>query len=92
MQIIFNIQGKDIALLSDEHNFILASQRNRLDKESGTIQTEWTGFSFHSTIEHALTKLLTLKVRSSEATNLKELKADIEQARKEIADSWTTAG
>lgn len=80
--------GNTIALRSDQQNFELARQRVRTDKATGTTAADWEGFSYHATLEHALTKLLTLKVRSSKATDLQSLKTDIEQARKDIVAGW----
>lgn len=88
MNIQFTIGNETVALQSDNQNFMLAKPRTRTNKETGEQSVEWEGFSFHASVEHCLNKLLALKIRASEATSLKELKADIEQARSEIREQW----
>jgi hypothetical protein len=92
MHIEFQLQNDEvIALRSDSLNFELARQRGRTNKDTGILETEWEGFSFHPSIENALNKILTLNLRSSQATTLEELKRDIELARHEINEEWKSS-
>lgn len=89
MEIVFSMKnGGQVALKSDEQNFYLAKPRIRTDRETGEQFPEWEGFSWHPTVEAALNKLMTIKVRSSEAATMKDLLQDIEGARREIRDTW----
>jgi hypothetical protein len=80
--------GRTIALQSDSKKFELALQRLRTDKTTGNVNIEWKGFSYHPTLEQALHKVATLKVRSSSTKSLKSLKHDLEQVRLDIIETW----
>lgn len=91
MNIPFNLKdGSTIHLQADAGNFMLARPRIRTDKATGEASTELEPFSYHATIENALQKVFTLRLRMSDASCLKELKDEIDQTRKELKTTWGT--
>lgn len=90
MEIIFNLKSEQILLRADSLNYELCKTRSRTDEKTGTVTEEWTPFKFFASLPQALNRVLDLKVRSSDATTLKDLAADLESARKEIMTAWST--
>lgn len=70
----------DYRLTSDPHNIIL--EQRKVNKKNG--QEYWIVDSFHRTVEQALDALLQKRIRESEATTIKELRAEIREVRKQI--------
>jgi len=48
----------------------------------------WTPEKYFASIEQALQKIMELKIRAAEVRSLKELKAAVENARRELVETW----
>ncbi len=89
MNIEFTIKKEPILLRADSQNYEICQLRSRTDFD-GNVVTEWEAVKFFASLSQALNKLLDMKVRSSDATTLKQLAADIDSARIEISAKWNT--
>ena len=89
MQIEFAVGNERILLRADSLNYELCRPRNRVNTESESVET-WEAFKWLATLPQALNKLLDMKVRSSDATDLKQLRDDLCKARNEIVSVWNT--
>jgi len=90
MQIQFQIGKEKVLLRSSESCFELCRLRQRTDKESGEVLNEWIAEKYFASLEQGLSKLLDLKVKASEATTLQQLRKDLDKARAEIMNAWST--
>jgi hypothetical protein len=90
MQIPFTIKGETIFLCCDDNNYTLAKirERNRGDQ----LVNELENFKWFASLEGALNRLIDLKVKSSDAKSLIELKQVIESARDEVTQAWSGQG
>jgi hypothetical protein len=89
MNVLFTIQNEQILLRADVQNYELCHLKNRTDAD-GNVTAGWETFKFFASLPQALNRLLDMKVRASEAKNLKQLAADLEAARVEIMAAWGT--
>ena len=93
MEIIFPLKNGDRVLLrADDNNYELCRPRFRKDNETGEAVEEWTAFKWYAGLDHALMRIIDMKVRAGNAHTLKELAADIVAARKEIRAAWAMGG
>lgn len=90
MEIIFTIKSEQILLRADSLNYELCKKRTRTDEKTGASNDEWMPVKFFASLPQALSRVLDLKVRASDATTIKELAADLESARMEIMSAWST--
>ena len=90
MNIPFMVGKEEIRLTADDKNFEIRKLKIRKDKAGNSIE-EWQPYLFLSSLESALSRILSLKVSASTATSLKELKADILSARNDIQAAWKTS-
>ena len=88
MNIQFTIKNEPILLRSDELSYELCRQKSCIDKDTGQPVIRWVPFKFFANLDRALNKLIDLKVRSSDARTLAELKTVIEAAREEVCRTW----
>ena len=92
MNIVFSLKNNEKVLLrADDINYELCRPRFRKDKATGEVVEEWMGFKWYAGLDHALMRIVDMKVRASDATTLKELAADLVAAREEIRAAWSTA-
>lgn len=92
MELIFSLKNKEqILLRADKDNFELCRIRNRKDEKTGEVADEWTAFKWFPSLYQALNRIIDLKIRASDATSIKQLAVDLEEARKEITKAWSTA-
>lgn len=89
MLIPFNIKDDTIYLIADGSNYALATARER--NRNGVVTTEYESFKWFPTINTALTRIIDLKVKRSDATTLIELRKDIEAAHAEVMAAWKVA-
>ncbi|MBV5326523.1 MAG: hypothetical protein JZU65_02620 [Chlorobium sp.] len=90
MEVIFNLKNdEEVLLRSDSMNYELCRAKNRTD-DDGNVVTGWEPFKFFASLPQALNRVMDMKVRSSDAKSLKELSTNLEIARKEICDVWST--
>lgn len=91
MNIQFTIKNETTLLRADASNYELCKQVTRTDKTTGQKVQEWEPFKFFSSLEQALNKIIDLKIRTSEAKTLAELKHAVESARNEVCRVWDTS-
>ncbi|KAB0669287.1 hypothetical protein F6V30_10715 [Oryzomonas sagensis] len=91
MKLEFDVKGAPVLLRSSDMCYEICRQRNRTDKATGTDEDIWVPFIYPVTLEHALTRIMDMKVKASDARALSELKAVIESAREEICRAWDTS-
>ena len=73
----------DYKLTSDERNVILTKvQISQSGKSKG--QEVYTNIGYYGNIEHALNDYLRVKINTSQATSINELKAEIREVKKTI--------
>ena len=90
-QIIFHIGDEQVLLRPYVYGWELCWQRTVKDKENeGQRKTIWQGEKYFSTISHAMTAMFEYRLRASDASNLTELKARIEEIRKELVNVYDT--
>jgi len=91
MQIEFTLKNNERCLLTaDERNYIINQQKVAVDADTGEkIESSMPPRYFAST-EQALTRLIDLKLRASDATDLKQLMSDLAAARKAVTSVWNT--
>jgi len=84
IQIEFQIGSDEKVLFrsSDYSGYELCWQRIQKD------ELIWTPEKYFASIEQALQKIMELKIRAAEVRSLKELKLAIENARREIVETW----
>lgn len=90
MEITFNLKSDQLLLRADALNYELCKLKQRKDEETGEVTQEWSAFKWYASLPHALSKILEMKVRSSDATTLAQLRKDLEAARSEIMSVWNT--
>lgn len=88
MNLQFKVKNETILLRSDSLNYELCKVVSRKDDESGDIVESWTPFKYFASLSQALNKIVDMKIRSSDAVNLKQLAAELESAREEIMEAW----
>jgi len=86
IQIEFQISSDEKVLFrsSDYSGYELCWQRIQKD------ELTWTPEKYFASIEQVLEKIMELKIRAAEVRSLKELKLAIENARREIVETWQT--
>lgn len=89
MIIQFTIKNEPILLRADNLNYELCKLVTRKDRITGKQIQNWEPFKFFSSLDHALNKIIDLKVRASDARTLAELKATIEATRDEVCRMWS---
>lgn len=94
MKVLFTIKNEQVLLRADEFNYELCRQMNQTDKETGEMVQRWVPFKFFASLEQAMNKIIDLKVRTSDARSIAELKAVLEAVRDEVCRTWAvgTAG
>ncbi len=91
MNIIFTLKNNEqILLRSDSMSYELCKIRREKDKDSGVIVESWEPFKYFASLPQALNRIVDMKVRSSDASDLKQLACDLEAARAEIMAAWST--
>jgi hypothetical protein len=91
MKIIFRLKdGEQIQLRSDSMNYELCRISRNTDPESGELVESFVPYKYFQALSQALSKILELKVRASDATDLKQLASDLEAARGELVSVWST--
>ena len=91
MQLIFTLKNNDqIMLRADAMNYEMCSPRQRMNKDTGIMEDEWSAFKWFASLPQALSRVLEMKVRASDATTLVQLREDLESARAEIMAAWST--
>lgn len=91
MNILFNIKNETVLLRADCLNYELCKSVTRKDRITGESISEWEPFNYFVSLEQALNKIISLKIRASEARSLAELKSDLEAARNEVCSVWDTS-
>ena len=89
MNISFMVGTEEIRLTADDKNYELRKLKIRKDKTGNPVE-EWQPYLFLSSLESALSRILSLKISASDAISLKQLKADVEKARVEFMAAWKT--
>ena len=74
---------KDYKLTSDERNVILTKISIGQSGKSKGKEVE-SNVGYYGTIEHALNDYLRIKINTSQATSINELKAEIREVKKTI--------
>jgi len=84
IQIEFQIGSDEKVLFrsSDYSGYEICWQRIQKD------ELTWTPEKYFASIEQGLQKVMELKIRAAEVRSLKELKLAIENARREIVETW----
>jgi hypothetical protein len=88
MQIPFQLKNEIVYLTADESNYTLARQCDRT--RDGVTNSELVAFKWFASIGAALSKIIEMKVKASDAKSLLDLKQVIEAARAEIMAAWST--
>ncbi|KAB0670078.1 hypothetical protein F6V30_07895 [Oryzomonas sagensis] len=91
MELKFNVNGEPVLLRSSDMCYEICRQRTRTDKATGTDQDIWVPLIYPATLEHALTRIMDMKVKASDARTLAELKSVVEAAREEVCRVWDTS-
>lgn len=91
MNIIIHIGKVPWLLRGEPKNFELCRTVNRRDKSSGRMKREWIAEKWFATPEGVFQTLLNMKLLASDAKSLKEMKARIENIRKELMEFYNTA-
>lgn len=86
MEIAFNLKNETVYLCSDENNYTLARKRERT--RDGETAIELENFKWFACIGNALNRLIDMKVKTSDAKSLLELRQVIEQAKDEVNEAW----
>ena len=86
MQIPFTIKNETVYLTADDNNYSLSRERERT--REGVTTTELEAFKWFANLDGALNRLVDLKVKSSDAKSLMELKQALELAREEVTQTW----
>lgn len=85
------IEG-NLYLESDEYQFILKEYTGRFEKpkkESEEPREVYKRHGYFPTVESAMLKVLTMKVKDSTATSLRELITDVERIKQELNKAIT---
>jgi hypothetical protein len=87
MEIYFNIGKTGKArLTSDASQYVIAIQGTTKEGKPGI----WKTAAYLSSPESALSRILELNIRASEATTLLELRDDLLRAKQEVLTQWST--
>ncbi len=91
MELIFKLKNNEpIMLRADSLNYELCKIRQRKDEVTGITENEWAAFKWYASLPQALSRLMEMKLRASDATTLVQLREDLESARHEIMAGWST--
>lgn len=73
-------------ITSDAYN-IIVQKRHKVTRKTGEIEYEWRDKTFHPTIEQAVTHILDMRIRKSDAQSLVELTQTINEAKTELIEA-----
>jgi len=90
LEIEIAVGGKTVLLKGSEKAYELCEQRNVKDKDSGVITKEWTPYAWFPSLSQAMTRLLEMKIRASEARSLTELIQLVKHAKDELQGLYDT--
>lgn len=91
MHIEFTLKNKQrYSLTADDNNYIISQLKVTENAVTGEKVESWVSPKFYASTEQALTRLIDLKLRASDATDLKQLMSDLAAARKEVTSVWST--
>jgi len=92
MKIIFSLKnGEQIQLRSNSMNYELCCISRNTDADSGELVESFVPYKYFQSLPQALSKILDLEVRASDATDLKQLASDLKTARADIMSAWSTS-
>ena len=80
MNVQFTIKNEQVMLRADEQNYEVCKLSSRKDRDTGEECDEWVPFKFFASLEQALSRIIDMKVRASDARTLEELKKDYDES------------
>lgn len=90
MNIQFTIKNEQILLRADAMNYELCRIAQQTNIATGEVVDKWKPFKYFTSLDQALSRIIDLKVRASDARSLAELKTVVEAARDEVCRTWKT--
>lgn len=91
MHIQFSLKNNEqILLRADALNYELCRIKVTVDETTGATTETWAPFKYFASLSQALSRLLDMMVRTSDAKSLTQLIADLAAARKEICSTYNT--
>jgi len=91
MNIEFTLKNKERYLLTaDENNYQICRLKITENALTGEKAEGWVPFKFFGSIAQALNRIMDMKLRASDAKDLKQLMIDLLEIRKEITSVWST--
>ena len=89
MDIVFKVGKEEVHLMDAQDRaggFVLAKRMLVVSQETGETREEFKAFNWFTTLQAALDKILTLRLKTSTARSLVELKTEIQEIRAELLE------